>query len=81
MDRDYFQHVEEASSSALRTASRALAIAVYGMIGVYVLSIAAPAASPVVVSDVLPRMINANTSVYVMANGPHEYEMMGHGEF
>jgi hypothetical protein len=42
MHREYFQHIEEVSSSALRVASRTIAITAYGMIGGYVLSMTLP---------------------------------------
>ena len=82
MDRDYFQYVEESSSSALRIASRTIAMAAYGMIGVYMLSVAITGTLPTVVLDILPRLINEDSSmdIIMMANGSHEYEMIAHGE-
>mmetsp|Transcript_5969 Transcript_5969/g.10285 ORF Transcript_5969/g.10285 Transcript_5969/m.10285 type:complete len:84 (-) Transcript_5969:169-420(-) len=81
VDRDYFQHVEEASYSALRIACRAIVIAAYGVIiCVFVLQIAIPGILTVVVSDVLPRVIDVDSSMDMMANDSHEYEMIGHDE-
>ena len=37
MDLDYFQHVAETSSAAVRVACRVVAIVAYGMIGSYAL--------------------------------------------
>lgn len=42
MHREYFQHIEEVSSSALRVPSHTIAITACGMIGVYVLSTTLP---------------------------------------
>ena len=80
MDREYFQHVEEASSSALRSVSRTVAIAAYSIMGVYMLSIAMPAILPVAVSDVLPRMIDVQSNMGMLVNVSHEYDMIDHGE-
>jgi hypothetical protein len=49
MDREYFQQIEESSSSALRITSRTITVTACGMISVYVLSIALPALLPGIV--------------------------------
>ncbi len=80
MDRDYFQHVEEAYKSTVRVASRTIALAAYGIVGVYVLSVAFPSVLPTVMSDVLsPPMNGDDSSMNMMANGSREM-IFGHGE-
>jgi hypothetical protein len=52
MDLDYFQHVEDASSAAVRVACRVVAAVAYGMIGSYMLMrIAVPPAPSAVASS------------------------------
>ena len=80
MDRDYFKHVEEASSYALHIASRTIAIAASGMICVYVLLMTLSVISPVVVSDALSQMgeVNLKLDMNMMANGSHEHDLIDH---
>mmetsp|Transcript_8058 Transcript_8058/g.14120 ORF Transcript_8058/g.14120 Transcript_8058/m.14120 type:complete len:82 (-) Transcript_8058:290-535(-) len=80
MDRDYFQHVEEVSFSALRLASRAIAIMCYGGIGVYVLSVAFTGKLPTVMSDAMPQLIDEDPSLDMLANGSQGHEVFGYGE-
>ena len=73
MDRDYFQHVEEAYKSTVHVASRTIALAAYGIVGVYVLLVVFPSVLPTVMSDVLlPRMNDDYSSMDMMANDSRE---------
>jgi len=80
MDRDYFQYVEDASSSAMRIASRTIALAAYGMIGVYALSVTFQGIVPAVMSNVLPLVNDEDSSMDMMANGSHQMIFHNHGD-
>lgn len=77
MDCAYFQHVvEDAYSSARRIASRAIAAAAYGLVGVYALSVAFPGVVPTVVSEVLPQA--NDDGLNMMADGSHDVGNVRH---
>lgn len=79
MDSAYFQHaLEDAYSSVRRIASRAIAIAAYGMVGVYALSIAFPGVIPAVMSDALPQANNGDDSNNMIVDGPHDMGNIRH---
>ena len=65
MYQDYFKHIEDVSSSAKRFVSRIIIIAVYGLIGIYVLTLALSPLTPI-----LPRMVNADN---MMGDGMDDY--------